>query len=175
MDPSAVRRVTEEWKLARRVDVFDRNIRAVVDRHAGIHERAPEVGPLAGAHVAQAKGDPGSVRGGVHALHRREDAEVGEARDVVGMDVLRVLDPPAEVIVGAGRVEDGLVDVQDFAVRAVPDGVRVDLETVLDRDVRGPGDVLDRFEHEARPIRACPRTAQATTHRATRAPRRSAA
>ena len=83
------------------------------------------------------------------ALHRGEDSQFGEAHDVVGVDVLGVLDPPAEVVVGARRVEDGLVDVQDLAVGAVADGVRVDLEAVLDRDVGGAGDVRDGFEHEA--------------------------
>ena len=49
--------------------------------------------------------------------------------------------PPAEF-------EDGLVEVEDFAVCAVADGVRVDLVAVLDGDVRGAGDVLDGFQHQ---------------------------
>jgi hypothetical protein len=83
----------------------------------------------------------------VHTLHGGDHADLREAGDVVRVQVLRVLDAPAEVAPGSGAV-DLLVQVQDLAVAAVADGVRVELVAVLQGDLGGAADVVHRLQHQ---------------------------
>ena len=75
----------------------------------------------------------GGVRRRVDALHRGDDAEPAEPRDVGGADVLGVLDPPAQLPAVLLRVllERLLEDVQRLAVAAVADRVHRHLVVVL--------------------------------------------
>ncbi len=68
-------------------------------------------------------------------LHRRDHPELGEARDVLGVEVLGVLDAPAQVRRLGVRREGLLVDVEHLAVGAVADGVDAHLVAVLDREL----------------------------------------
>src|SRR5690606_22251218 len=91
------------------------------------------------AALAEAVAGPIHIAGLVRGLHRRDHAELREARDVVGVEDLRVLD--AEAVDGGGvLVERGLVRIEHEAVAAVADGVRVHLEA---GGQRAAGDVLD--------------------------------
>ena len=85
----------------------------------------------------------------MHALHGRDDAELSEPVDVVGMYVLRVLDAPPlrghAVVLG----ERALVDIQDHAVRPVSDGMRVHLKPQLGSDAGGLLDVVGRLDGES--------------------------
>ena len=63
----------------------------------GLHQLLPDVGAFLGALRPEPRQHVRRVRGGVNPLHRRDHAELPEARDVGGADVLRVLDPPAQL------------------------------------------------------------------------------
>ena len=65
-------------------------------------------------------------------LHRRNDAELGEARDVGVIEDLHVLDAKT-VIDRRHGLERRLVGVERDAIAAVADRVRADLEAVLQR------------------------------------------
>jgi hypothetical protein len=77
----------------------------------------------------------------VNSLHRGDDAEAAEAWDVGGVDVLRVLDAPAEVLFVGMRLEGLLEDVERFAIGAVADGVDAELVAVLNGELGGLADV----------------------------------
>ncbi len=67
----------------------------------------------------------------MNALHRGDHTEPGKARDVVRVQVLGVLDAPAQVrLVRVGLV-GALINVQHLAVGAVADGVHAQLVVVL--------------------------------------------
>src|SRR5690606_5395402 len=106
-----------------RVDVLDGCVGPVPDDGPGLDQVSPRVGGSPGALLSEPSRYPGPVGGGVDALHCGDHAEPAEARNVHWVDVLRVFDAPAQF----GRVRDlgeaPLVEVEDFAVRAVPDRV----------------------------------------------------
>ncbi|KKK77183.1 hypothetical protein LCGC14_2856170, partial [marine sediment metagenome] len=80
------------------------------------------------------------VRRGVDPLHGGDDAHLAEPRDVVGMEVLGVLDAPAEARLPRIGCKGALVDVQHFPVRPVADGVGVELKSVLDGETMSARD-----------------------------------
>jgi hypothetical protein len=73
----------------------------------------------------------------VDALHRGDHAELAEARDVGGVEVLRVLDAPAQVLAVRRRPRTPLEDVERLAVGAVADGVHAELVAVLEASFGG--------------------------------------
>ena len=75
------------------------------------------------------------------ALHGGDDAELSEARNVGGVDVLGVLDAPAQVLLVGVGFEGVFEDVEGFAVGAIADGVDAELEAVLDGEFGGLADV----------------------------------
>src|SRR3954470_12440780 len=77
-----------------RIELFDRRIGAVGDNRAALPERAKAIGAI-GA-VAPETLDQRTVRRRVDELHRRDDAELREARDVLRRQALRVFDPMAQ-------------------------------------------------------------------------------
>jgi len=79
----------------------------------------------------------------MNALHRCNDAEFCEAGDVVTMNMLGVLNPPAEVAARGVACESLLIDVEHFAVGPVADGVNAQLEVVIDRQA---GRLRDAFD-----------------------------
>src|SRR5581483_8551630 len=99
-------------------------VRAVRDERARLHELLPDVRSLFGARRSQARQHVRRVGGAVNPLHRRDDAQTAETRDVLRAEVLRVLDAPPELAAVALGValERRLVDVQRFAVAAIADG-----------------------------------------------------
>ena len=70
----------------------------------------------------------------MHTLHRCDHAKLLEARYVGGINVLRMLDAPAEIVLGGIVPENTLVDVGHFAIGAIADRVNVHLEVVLQRE-----------------------------------------
>src|ERR1039458_3630651 len=106
-----------------------------------LHQFLPDVGAFLGALGAETEEDIGGVGGAMDALHGGDDAELSEARDIGGVEVLRVLDAPAEVLFIRVCFEGVLEDVEGFAVGAVADGVDAELEAVLDGEFGGLADV----------------------------------
>ena len=78
------------------------------------------------------------------ALHGGDDAELGEARDVRGVQVLRVLHPPPKTLQVRVGHKGTLEDVQGFPIGAVADGVDAELKPVLGRKARGLVDLGHR-------------------------------
>jgi hypothetical protein len=70
---------------------------------------------------------PASVVDDVVWLHRGDDTQLPEARDVRRPDVLRVLDAEAAVLAAVG-LSDPLEEVEDLGVGAVADRVDLDLQ-----------------------------------------------
>ncbi len=64
-------------------------------------------------------------------LHRGDHAEPAEARDVVGMQVLGMLNPPAEIALVRMLLEDLFKQIERFAVGPIPDRVHAKLEAML--------------------------------------------
>src|SRR5690606_20358675 len=121
-----------------RIDVLDRHVGAVRDDGTRFHEALPDVGTITGALVAETLWHVRRVRRAVNALHRRDDTELAETRDIVGMQVLRVLDAPAQVAtVPAGVPERRFVDIEYLAVGAVANRVDVQLKVVGNSDFGG--------------------------------------
>ena len=85
-----------------------------------------------GTVVTQPVDNERCVRCAVVRLHRCDDTQFRKARDVSGMQVLRVFHSPAQVLPVRKTAEDGLIQVQHFAVRAVSDRVRAQLEVMFD-------------------------------------------
>ena len=84
----------------------------------------------------------------MHALHRRDHIQLRETPDVGRVEVLGVLDAPAQVgPVGVGR-EHLLVEVEHLPVGAVADGVGVHLVAVPDGHFGGARDVLHRLQYQ---------------------------
>ena len=75
------------------------------------------------------------------ALHRGDHAELAEARNVGGAQVLRVLHAPAQILLLRVRLERLLEDVQRLAIGAVADGVHAQLESVRDGEFGGLANV----------------------------------
>jgi hypothetical protein len=97
---------------------------------AGVEQRAIGVGAVGGAGP-EARGQV-AVRGRARELHRRRDAELGEAPDVLCCEQLRVLDAipqatPPRLGLGCGEAVEGV------AVGQVADGVNRDREAGLGR------------------------------------------
>ena len=67
-------------------------------------------------------------------LHRRDDPQLGEAWDVVRVEVLAVLDPPPPIRDPTESSERGFHDVQRLTIRPVPDGVDSQLKAHFRRD-----------------------------------------
>ena len=172
LGPPAARRVALR-ALARdrgveaevRADGLDRPVRAEGDAHAVRLERVPTVGP---EHAVLAKSvlRPTLVRDGVRGLHRGDDAEVSEAREVQGRDDLRVLDAVARFVARLRLTEHKLgicarlvyfsrrpEAVERHAVRAVADAVESDLKpggVALDDHLR---QLLGRHARDAAVVR----------------------
>ena len=95
-DGQAVRALARDRRVETevRVDRLDRPVRAEGDVYAVRHHRVPTVR----AHhsvLAQTRLGPALVRDCVRRLHRGDDSEVSEAREVRRRDNLRVLDAVA--------------------------------------------------------------------------------
>ncbi len=84
-------------------------------------------------------------------LHCGHHPDLGETRDVLRVEVLGVLDPPAQ-IAGLGNPFIGLfIDIEGGSVGPIPDGVRAELEAVFEREPRGFAQLLrcDDIETDA--------------------------
>ena len=106
-----------------------------------LHELLPDVRAFFGALRPQAQQHVGGVGGAVDSLHRGDDAELPEARDILRAEVLGVLDAPAQVLLVGMLPKDPFVDVEGLAVGAVADGVDAKLVAVLDGQLAGALDV----------------------------------
>ena len=116
----------------------------------------------------------GRVGRAVDSLHRGDHAQLAEARDIGGAEVLRMLDAPAQVLLVGMRFEGVLEDVERFAIGAVADGVDAQLVPVLDGQLRRLANIGRDRRYSGRCCPACRCTARAATRRASRARRRSA-
>src|SRR6185503_12562839 len=108
--------------------------------------RSPEVRPAFRACLPYPGRHPWAVGDGMDRLHRSDDAERGEPWYVGGMQMLRVLDAPAEVRAIRMRPERPFVEVQHLPIGAVADRMRVQLVAVADCQLRGAFDVGDRLQ-----------------------------
>ena len=93
-------------------------------------------------------------------LHGCDHPELPEAPDVVRMQVLGVLDPPAKIGLARVRREGSLIEIQHLAVGAVSDRVSVQLVAVLDGERGRALDVLDRLQVEAGAVQVLVRLQQ---------------
>src|SRR5262245_64675973 len=85
----------------------------------------------------------------MNTLHRGDDAQLAEARDIGSINMLRVLDPPTQLArIGAAR-EGALENIEHFAIGAISDSVNTKLESVLQREVGGLADVRGVLRVEA--------------------------
>src|SRR5216683_7032597 len=107
-------------------DDFDGIIGAEGKTRAAFFQRGPGVSAL-DAFGTDAGFRPAHVVGLMRRLHGGDDFELGEAREVLGGDDLRVLDAVAAVALAIGFC-DGFEDVERDAIGAVADGVEVELE-----------------------------------------------
>ena len=121
-----------------RIHALDREVAAVRDDDAGVEQRPPGV-RAERARVAEPRRRPVHVARLMHGLHRRNDAELREARDVGVVEDLHVLDAKAMIDRRHG-LERRFVRVERDAVAAIADRVRRDLEAVLER---ARGDVAE--------------------------------
>ena len=139
-------------ELDARVARLDRRIRAAGDHRARIEELAPGVG-AADALGPEPRRREQHVADGVRGLHRGDDAELREARDVGVRDDLGVLDAEARIgdgtLGGRHRGESLLVLVERDAVAAVADGVGLDLDAAPQARDRDAQDLLGRRHVEA--------------------------
>ena len=94
----------------------ERILRALEEVGLQPHPVAEGPGPLG----PEALIDPGSVAGAVDGLHGWDNPQLGETGKVVGVDVLGMLDAPAQTF-SAGFLAKGLrIDVQQFPDRPIP-------------------------------------------------------
>ena len=75
------------------------------------------------------------------ALHGRDHAQLRKARYVGCAKMLRMLDPPAQGFLFGMFLEDGLKNVQHFAIGAIADGVHAELIAVRDGKLGGLADI----------------------------------
>ena len=80
-------------------------------------------GPFPGTPFAEPIGYPGSIGRAVDSLHRSNHAQVPEPRKFGGVQMLRVLDTPTQVVQLWMVLEGAFENVQCFAIRPVTDGV----------------------------------------------------
>ena len=122
-------------ELDARVAALHRRVGAAGHDRPRVDEALPGIGALQ-ARVAQALGREIEVADGVARLHRGNDPEFGEARNVGGTDDLGVLDAPARRIDRAlgrrHRRERFLVPVERQVIAAIADGVGGDLDAALE-------------------------------------------
>ena len=90
---------------------------------AAAPQRLPHVGALARAGLADALRDPRHVRRGMRRLHRGDDVERGEPRDVAGAQDLRMLVAHAQRAAARHLALQLLEQVQDGGVGAIADRV----------------------------------------------------
>lgn len=85
----------------------------------------------------------------MNGLHRGSDAEFGKARDIGRIEMLGMLDAPAQITFLGVLAKNTLVEVEDLAIGAVPDGMDAEVEAVVDGDFGGLADVGDILGIEA--------------------------
>ncbi|MEY3366550.1 MAG: hypothetical protein RIS71_1287, partial [Actinomycetota bacterium] len=95
-----------------RIRGFDREIRAEREAHVRLQEPPPRV--RTGKSLASEAGlGPRHVRGRVRRLHRGDDAQACELRDVFHRNDLRVLDAPAQVFFCGSGAEGFAVQIDN--------------------------------------------------------------
>ena len=125
------------------IHIFHGRVGPVDDDGAGLHQLLPDVRAFFRALGAEARRHIRRIGGGVNALHRRNHAEPAKPRNVIAMNVLRVLHAPSKVLAVPVVLPEGLfIDVQHFAVGAVADRMQAQLIAMVDRQLRGDPRVL---------------------------------
>ena len=89
----------------------------------------------------------------MHALHRRDHAQIGEARDVRRIQMLRVLDAPAQVAPSRRLREGPLEHVKRLSISPIADRVDRELESVFQSDRRGALELVERDRVDAATVR----------------------
>ncbi len=88
----------------------------------------------------------------MHSLHSGDHAELAEARNVGGVQVLGVLDTPSQVLLVRVLAEDLLIDVEHFAVGAIADSMHAELVSVPDCQFGGLANIGGVFGVQARAV-----------------------
>ena len=122
----------------------------LVTTRARLHQFLPNVGAFFGALGSQPQNDERRVGRAVDALHGSDDTQLREARNIGGVEMLRMLDAPAEACLFGMFFEDGFKDVQHFAIGAIADGVDAKLIAVRDGKLGGFADIGGVFGGETR-------------------------
>src|SRR5215213_3111117 len=123
-------------KLYHRLAALDRRIRPSGDDRSGLQQTLPCIRAFETTQAQSARRKE-EIADGVRGLHGRDDTEACEARDVRGVENLRVLDAPARLadlsLRGRHGSESLFVEVKGNAIGAITDGVRFDLYPLLQR------------------------------------------
>src|SRR5689334_14244099 len=91
----------------------------------------------------------------MNGLHARDDAHLAEARDVARVEMLRMLDAPAQrVALYMMLIEELLEEVERLAVGAIADGVYGDLIAMSDPELRDLSDTRHLRHVQARVVRS---------------------
>jgi hypothetical protein len=72
----------------------------------------------------------------MNPLHRRDHPKLTESRDVLGRQVLRMFDPPSEIVFGRIGLERLLEDIQRLAVCPIANCVHAQLVIIGDCQAR---------------------------------------
>ena len=67
----------------------------------------------------------------MNPLHRSDHAQLAKPGDIIGVQVLRMLDAPPQIFFLRVGFESFLINVQDLAVCSIPDGMDIELKTML--------------------------------------------
>jgi hypothetical protein len=78
----------------------------------------------------------------VNSLHGCDDAQQSEAWNIRGVEVLRMFDAPAKILLVRMLFERRLVNVEHFAIRAVADGMHTKLKAIIDGKFSGLPNVV---------------------------------
>src|SRR6266542_418591 len=123
-------------KLNHRFAALDRRIRTTGDNAARLEKTLPSVSAGEPIHSQPARREE-QIADRVRWLHRRNDAELCEPRDVGSIYNLRVFDAPARLanfsVFRRNRLKRLLVKIENDAIGAIADCVRFDLDTAAQR------------------------------------------
>src|SRR5208337_5213553 len=119
-------------EIGNRIGIFHRGIGSIGYQGSGPHELAPDVSTLFGPFWSDPFGDPRSIRCAVDGLHGCYDPKLCKTGNIGGIEMLHVFDPPPKPLEARILLEDGLKDVERFAIGAVSYGVHAKLKITLD-------------------------------------------
>src|SRR4051812_10861015 len=116
-----------------RAHILHGRIRTVGDYSAAFEQRAPNIRPLFGTAWSEPAKNEHGVGRAMDALHRGDDAQLGKTRDIGGVQVLCMFDPPTAVFIAWVSPESFFEDIQRFAVGPIADRMDAKLAVIQER------------------------------------------